>query len=110
MAKKKLHGTRAMLNLPGYQTTGAIVAECDSTRGVGIDNPDYPRWGPEITLQIADCDRSISFDFESFDSEGGRENNLHKLDTMISALTLLREGIDFEQKKYVRARSSGRLR
>ena len=97
---KKIHGTRALLNLPGCQSTAAIVAEIDSTRG--MPSEDYPRWGPESTLQVSDCDRSISFDIGSFEDADERKNNLHKVDTLIAALQAFRKGLVYEQNRWVR--------
>lgn len=98
MAKnpRSYHGRREMLNRPGFQTTAAIVAEIENTEA------GLPRWGePEYTLQLSDCDRSISFTLD-MDTPEGRRNNLHKVDTMIRALTEFRKGLDIEQKRYAR--------
>lgn len=97
---------RAMLNLPGFQTTGAVVAEVENTStwksGKDRDGRDLTKWAcdPHVTLQFADCDRATSFDF-TFGNEFEHENNLHKVDTMITALTKFRSGLALEQERYM---------
>ena len=52
-------------------------------------------------LEIADCSRRIELEFD-IDSERGRENSLHKLDTLVRALRLFREGLVAEFEPYDR--------
>jgi hypothetical protein len=54
-----------------------------------------------MILQIADCSDRIELEFD-IDSEGGRANSLHKLDTLISALRVFRAGIVEEFDEYDR--------
>lgn len=103
----KVHGTRALLNKPGYSSTAAIVAEIEDTsaREVGKDaegNEIKNAWQaePEVTLQVANCDRSISFEFD-WRTADGRENSLHKVDVLIDALTQFRAGLVVEQGRYI---------
>lgn len=102
-----------MLNLPGHQSTAALVAEIEDT---GPANKTQSRrdHNPNYTLQISNCDRSISFEIDSFnyvyrdESEGRRasfENDLHKLDTMIDLLTRFRAGVALEQNRFARRRT-----
>ena len=45
-----------------------------------------------MKLEISDCDRRVSLGFD-VDSVGYRENSLHKLDTLVAALRVLREAL-----------------
>lgn len=95
-----------MLNRPGYQTTAAIVAEIEDTSAWkpgkdrnGRDLSSSYGTEPLYTLQLSNCDRSISFMLE-FGSPERHANNLHKLDTMISALEKFRTGLAQEHEAY----------
>jgi hypothetical protein len=88
-----LKGARALLNLPGHQSTACIVAEIDL---------ETDRSYPDYTFKISDCDRSISLDF-NFNSEAERENNLYKIDTLISVIREFRKGIVKMNKKREKA-------
>jgi hypothetical protein len=54
-----------------------------------------------MILEIADCSDRIQLEFD-VDSEAGRVNSLHKLDTLIAALRVFREGIVAEFAEYDR--------
>lgn len=103
---KTARGGRALLNLPMHSSTAAIVAEVEDTTGWAEGEvrgePAKNRWGiePGYVLQIANCDRSISFELE-FETSAERANNLHKVDTMIETLTRFREALADEQRLYV---------
>ena len=104
---EKFHGRRYLLNTtPGQQTTAAVVAEIEDTstwRGSALTS-EYEQ--PLITLQFADCDRSISFDL-AVGGRGGRyENDLKKLDLMIESLQAFRRGFKLERERHVRRRQA----
>lgn len=109
-ASTKYHGKRALLNGPGYHTTGAIVAEIEDTSTWPEDKNgrgnDLSRWdGPRYVLQISDCSRPISISLD-LESEEDFANNLHKLDTMIDALTSMRAGVIIEQERLAERRAN----
>jgi hypothetical protein len=54
-----------------------------------------------MILELADCHDRIQLDFD-VDSEAGRSNSLHKLDTLLAALRIFREGIVEEFEPYDR--------
>jgi hypothetical protein len=54
-----------------------------------------------MILQIADCSDRVDLEFD-VDSEAGRANSLHKLDTLISALRVFRAGIVAEFDEFDR--------
>jgi hypothetical protein len=94
---------RTLLNLPGFHM-GAYVyvyVEDTSERESGSNN-----FEPRTTLEIADCDRRIELQFE-IDSDEGRENSLHKLDTLVAALRLFREALVAEFELYDRRAREG---
>jgi hypothetical protein len=104
--RRRFHGGRAMLNLPGHHSTGALVAEIEDTsrwkKGKNGEGEELQRWNarPWITLQVADCTRSVSFDFDIADPDS-RANDLHKVNTMLDLLTKFRDGLVAEQERYV---------
>lgn len=110
----KVHGRRALLNMPGYQSTAAIVAEIQDTSEIPIEQTpggrpidrhtvEYSLVPVRGQLQISDCTRAIEFDVAMVDSsENTYENTLFKLDTMIEALTEFRRGLKAERKLYLK--------
>lgn len=52
-------------------------------------------------LEISDCSRRIELEFD-FETEAERQNSLHKLDTLITALRVFRTGLVEEFAEYVR--------
>jgi hypothetical protein len=101
---------RWFLNLPGFHGGAYVVAYVEDTRerdlmvNVNCDE-DCTRcpynFEPRMILEIADCHDSISLDFD-VDTEAGRANSLHKLDTLISALRVFRAGVVAEFEPYDR--------
>lgn len=81
MPVRRVEGKRAMLNLPGHQSTASIVAEIVREAG---------GWH-EATFDISDCDRKISLSFGL--SAGSMENNLYKVDTIIDAAKTFRRAL-----------------
>ena len=101
---------RWFLNLPGFYSSAFIVAFVEDTEGrapgtckyCDSDCEDGPcNFEPRMILQIADCDRRIDLEFD-VDSEAGRANSLHKLDTLIAALRVFRTGFVAEFAPYDR--------
>jgi hypothetical protein len=97
---------RWFLNLPGFHGGAYVVAYVEDTSARGIvpcdcDNDDCERvenFEPRMILEIADCHDRINLEFD-VDSEAGRANSLHKLDTLIAAFRVFRRGVldEFEQ-------------
>lgn len=84
-----------MLNLPGYHSTAAIVAE--ASEGM---------YGPNIAYQLSDCTRVVSLDFSDLTDDEAFANDLHKLDTIIDATRALRRGLVAMKKKRDQAASA----
>lgn len=111
--KKKYFGKRAMLNLPGNQGTAAIVAEIEDTSTwlVGKDGRGHKlgnKWSclsNDIKLCVSDCSRTVELSID-IGSEKGYVNSIHKVDTMIEALSGLRMGLVTERARYLE-RSEG---
>lgn len=116
--REKVRGGRALLNGAGHQTTAAIVAEIEDTRpwpkgrirggrkiGTDLDGKpsDEVPWElfPNVTLQIANCDRSIAFELD-YETPDDLANNLHKVDTMIAVLSEFRAALADEQERFAR--------
>jgi hypothetical protein len=102
---------RRFLNLPGFHGGAYVVAYVEDTSRRGpcrdphCDDPDCddcPRnFEPRTILEMADCRDRIQLEFD-FDSEAGRENSLHKVDTLLAALRVFRKGIVEEFGEYDR--------
>jgi hypothetical protein len=54
-----------------------------------------------MVLEVSDCSRRVNLEFD-VDSEAGRANSLHKLETLITALRVFREGFQAEFEPYDR--------
>lgn len=82
----RVYGKRALLNQPGYEGTGAIVAELSENK-----------YGWEVDLKISDCSRCIALaicDPSGDDIDDERfENDLAKVDILIDALKEFRKGM-----------------
>lgn len=101
MSKKRWHGGRGLLNLQGFETTGAIVAEIEDTRnwksgrdGEGNKIGSYIS-PPSTTIAISDCSRSVQLS-TYFTTKEEYENLLFKVDVMIDALQGFRDGLEIE--------------
>ena len=112
----RVHGQHQLLNAPGFASTGAIVADVEDTSRwqPGCDregNRLTTAYGAEreVVWQLANCDRSITFECE-WESAAGRRNTLRKIDAMIAALSAFRAGVVKEQGRYVQRRRAMRSR
>jgi hypothetical protein len=56
---------------------------------------------PRSSLEIADCSRTIGLEFD-IDTPEGRENSLHKLDTLEIAIRVFRDALEAEFEPYDR--------
>ena len=99
---------RRFLNLPGFHGTAYVVAYVEDTRERGLEYGVYcddecqhcpHNFEPRMILEISDCEGRIQLEFE-VRSERRRANSLHKLDTLIAALRVFREGIVAEFEPY----------
>jgi hypothetical protein len=99
---------RRFLNLPGFHDSAYVVAYVEDTSMRGLEYGQYcdddcehcpHNFEPRMILEITDCSTRINLEFD-VDSEAGRANSLHKLDTLIAALRVFREGIVAEFEPY----------
>ena len=97
---------RWFLNLPGFHGGAYLLAYVEDTSDRHPDRhewcedecPDCPHnFEPRMIVEIADCD--LYFDL---DSDAGRANSLHKLDTLIAALRVFQTGLVAEFAEYDR--------
>lgn len=94
---------RAFLNLPGWHAGAYVNAYLEDTSGRSLDGDDAfaANFEPRVILEIADCTNRVSFGFD-LDTGPSRANSLYKLDTLIGALSELREGLAEECAEYER--------
>jgi hypothetical protein len=102
---------RVFLNLPGFHGGAYVLAYVEDTsergliRASGCDDESCTRcphnFEPRMILELADCTNRIELEFD-VDSEAGRTNSLHKLDTLVAALRVFRQGVVAEFEPYDR--------
>lgn len=100
---------RTLLNLPGFHSGAYMYVFVEDTSERGLQYGPYCRPGcrcgcvenfePRTSLWIADCDNVVNLAFD-VDSEGYRENSLHKLDTLIAGLRVFRAALVEEFEPY----------
>ncbi len=102
---------RVFLNLPGFHGGAYVLAYVEDTsergllRDVDCNNPAARRsrenFERRMIPEMPDCSDSIRLEFD-VDSEAGRLNSLHKLDTLLAALRVFRQGVVDEFEPYDR--------
>lgn len=101
---------RTLLNLPGFHSGAFVYVYVEDTSERDLRRDPYcdadcdccPRnFEPRMILEIADCDRTIGLTFD-VDTVDGRENSLHKLDTLTAAIGALRAALVEEFEPYDR--------
>ena len=101
---------RTLLNLPDFHAGAFVYVYVEDTSERHLTRDPYceadcnccpHNFEPRMILEIADCNRRINLAFD-IDTEDGRANSLHKLDTLIVALRVFREGIVAECDEYDR--------
>ena len=102
---------RVFLNLPGFHGGAYVYAYVEDTserelvRDDGCDDLTCTRcphnFEPRTILELADCVGRIELEFD-VDSEAGRSNSLHKIDTLLAALRVFRQGLVDEFEPYDR--------
>lgn len=80
---------RLKLNLPGFHGDAYVRVFVEDTTGRRRAQE------PRVRLRIADCENEISLWFELEDA-AHRTNSLHKIDTLLGALTRFREALRAE--------------
>ena len=102
---------RVFLNLPGFHGGAYVLAYVEDTseRPLARDQGCHDsrctgclhNFEPRMILEMADCEDRIELGFD-LDSEAGRANSLHKVDTLLAALTVFRQGLVDEFEPYDR--------
>jgi hypothetical protein len=101
---------RTLLNLPGFHGGAFVYVYVEDTShrpllretGCEADCDCCPQnFEPYMELEIADCRDTVGFSFD-IDTSEGRENSLHKLDTLIAALNVFRAALVEEFEPYDR--------
>jgi hypothetical protein len=90
---------RTLLNLPGFHGGAFVYVFVEDTSERGLYGECNRNFEPEMYLEIADCSRRIELQFD-IDSSEGRDNSLHKLDTLVAALSLFRNALVAEFAPY----------
>ena len=108
---------RTLLNLPGFHGGAFVYVYVEDTserrppRGPYCD-PDCSccpaNFEPQMALEIADCNHTIRLEFD-MDTWEGRENSLHKLDTLEIAIRVFRDALVAEFEPYDQRERSPRI-
>jgi len=98
---------RTLLNLPGFHAGAYVYVYVEDTSDRDLFRNAYcedtctccpQNFEPSVTLEIADCNRAISLEFDV--DTVGRANSLHKLETLIAALQVFRAALVDEFEPY----------
>jgi hypothetical protein len=99
---------RTLLNLPGFHGGAFVYVYVEDTSDRALRRDPFCdddctccpyNFEPRMTFEIADCDRTISLQFD-IDSAEARVNSFHKLDTLVAALGVFRAAIEQEFEPY----------
>ena len=71
-----------------------IIAVVEDTRDLPDDPEDHWKWGT-VVLDLADCSRRVSFDFDLNDSSA-RANSLRKINLIAEVVNEVRDAIAVE--------------
>ena len=101
---------RTLLNLPGFHGGAFVYVYVEDTSKRELrrrpycdaDCTDCPtNFEPRMVFEIADCQEVIQLEFD-LDTPEGRENSLHKLDTLEIAIRVFRDAFTAEFGPYDR--------
>ena len=99
---------RTLLNLPGFHGDAHVYVYVEDTSDRELRrDPDCEdtctccphNFEPRASLEIADCTRPVSLEFD-VDTLEGRANSLHKLDTLVAAIQVFRAALQEEFEPY----------
>jgi hypothetical protein len=101
---------RTLLNLPGFHGGAFVYVYVENTSERELRRAPYcdpgcsccpANFEPQMALEIADCSHTVRLEFD-VDSAEGRENSLHKLDTLEIAIRVFRDALVAEFEPYDR--------
>jgi hypothetical protein len=101
---------RTLLNLPGFHGRAFVYVYVEDTSDRDLFDKPYCdddceccpcNFEPRMELEIADCSGVVALEFD-LDTPEGRENSLHKLDTLEIAIRVFRDAFVAEFEPYDR--------
>jgi hypothetical protein len=89
---------RLLLNLPAFDGGAHVRVFVEDTTGRKRRFRRVPP-SPHLKLRVADCVNEVNLEF-SVESAVLRQNSLHKMDTLLGALTRFRDALAAEAELY----------
>lgn len=72
-----------------------IIGIVQDTRSISDDDPNQPWKRGTVELELGDCNRRVSFDFD-MDTARDRSNSLYKIRRLAEIVNAVREAIEIE--------------
>ena len=93
--RTRYHVRRRMFLNRDPELPAFVIAVVEDTRDIPNDDTEQPwKWGT-ITLDLGDCNRRVSFDFD-MDTREARANSLYKIRRLAEAVNAVREALEIE--------------
>lgn len=89
---------RQFLNQRGWHGKASLIATVEDTSRLPPSELRFER-DPEVYLNISDCSRECTFEFD-FHTLEGRDNSLYNVDTLIAGLERFRQALAEEIALY----------
>lgn len=74
-----------------------IIGVVEDTTRIPDDDAEQSWTSGDIELELGDCYRRVSFDFQMYDRRA-RANSLHKINRLAEVINLMRDAIEVEVK------------
>src|ERR1043166_8181962 len=91
----KYHVRRRLFLNRNQEKPALIIGVVEDTREMTGDDPNQPwKWGT-IILELGDCYRRVSFDFD-METRADRSNSLYKIRRIAEVVNAVRDAIEIE--------------
>ena len=94
--RRKYHVRKRIFLNSDLDMRAIAIGIVEDTRGIPNENDNEWKWG-EIQLNLGDCYRHVSFDF-NMDTKANRVKSLYKIRRIAAIVNAVREAIELEAK------------